>query len=406
MENHTAKEMDITLQRIKEKEENLDKIRGCLLGGAVGDALGYPVEFFDEAEIFSCFGENGIQEYVLDKKSQKALISDDTQMTLFTANGILVADAMQSMRGISSRLSTYIAMSYQDWLRTQELSFEESKKIPRGYMKQCISWVSDVPELYSRRAPGTTCLSALRRQKREKPAIEEFIREPQNNSKGCGGIMRIAPIALAAYPHMPIKKIDLEGAEAAAITHGHSLGYMPAAVLTHIIRRIICPEKPQTLKEIILEARDTITELFAGDGYLKKLTKGIDLAVRLSENTEKDLDNINQIGEGWVAEETLGIAVYCALRHQDNFSAGVTAAVNHKGDSDSTGAVTGNILGALLGCHAIDEKWKTNLELGAVILEIADDLYHGWMSELSSDKDPDWIRKYIKMRWKDKHSDQ
>lgn len=140
---------------------------------------------------------------------------------------------------------------------------------------------------------------------------------------------------------------------------------------------------------------------------MEELTNVIDLAVRLSENTEKDLDNIHQIGEGWVAEETLGIAVYCALRHQDNFSAGITASVNHQGDSDSTGAVTGNILGALLGYHAIDEKWKTNLELADVILEIADDLCHGCqMSEYSSYKDSNWIRKYIKMRWKDKDSDR
>ena len=76
-----------------------------------------------------------------------------------------------------------------------------------------------------------------------------------------------------------------------------------------------------------------------------------------------DLDNIHQLGEGWVAEETLGISLYCALRHQDNFSAGVIAAVNHSGDSDSTGAVTGNILGALLGYDSIDDQWKKGLDL-------------------------------------------
>ena len=91
---------------------------------------------------------------------------------------------------------------------------------------------------------------------------------------------------------------------------------------------------------------------------LKELTDIIDLSVRLSENGGRDLDNIHRIGEGWVAEETLGIAIYCSLRHQNDFLAGVIAAVNHKGDSDSAGAVTGNILGALLGYGRIDEKWK------------------------------------------------
>ena len=84
----------------------------------------------------------------------------------------------------------------------------------------------------SRRAPGNTCLSALQQQKNGNNDTEDFIREPQNDSKGCGGIMRIAPLALR-YPRADIEELDREGAQIAAITHGHSLGYMPAAVLTH-----------------------------------------------------------------------------------------------------------------------------------------------------------------------------
>ena len=64
--------------------KNIDKYRGCLIGGAAGDALGYAVEFLDDAAIFSKYGENGITEYSL--VNGVAEISDDTQMTLFTAN--------------------------------------------------------------------------------------------------------------------------------------------------------------------------------------------------------------------------------------------------------------------------------------------------------------------------------
>ena len=125
----------------------------------------------------------------------------------------------------------------------------------------------------------------------------------------------------------------------------------------------------------------------------------IDRAISLSENDAiDDLDNLHQLGEGWVAEETLGISLYCALRHQDDFSAGILAAVNHNGDSDSTGAVTGNILGALLGYDAIADQWKQGLELSDVILEMADDLCHGCqMSEYSSFADPEWGTKYSRM---------
>ncbi len=393
MQNNNM-EIDAVLQKMKQTEVYLDKVRGSLFGGAVGDALGYPVEFFSEESIFSRYGENGIREYELDPESGKALISDDTQMTLFTANGILVANTRASMQGIGSYPHDYIQMSYLDWLRTQVMTFEESRKQPHRHMDKCISWLADVPELYSRRAPGHTCLSALEKYKNDEI--------PQNNSKGCGGIMRVAPLALMNYSNIPIEKLDREGAEIAEITHQHSLGYVPAAVLVHIINRIVYPKKPQSLKAIVIEARDTIADIYAEDGYMWKLMGIINLAIDLSENDESDLDNIHQIGEGWVAEETLGIALYCSLRYQDDFSAGVTAAVNHRGDSDSTGAVTGNILGALLGYEAIEEKWKSNLELADVILEMADDLCHGCqMNEYSHYEDPDWTRKYIHMKWKD-----
>ena len=139
---------------------------------------------------------------------------------------------------------------------------------------------------------------------------------------------------------------------------------------------------------------------------MEELEDIINHAIQLSTNQLDDLDNIHALGEGWVAEETLAIAIYCSLKYQNDFSAGIIAAVNHKGDSDSTGAVTGNILGALLGYEAIEDKWKENLELHDVILEVADDLCHGCqMGEYSSYDDPDWTRKYINMTrflWEDR----
>ena len=397
--------MDEAMKRIREKEINLDKIRGSLAGGAVGDALGYAVEFWGEEQIFGKYGERGITEYELDSFTGKALISDDTQMTLFTANVLLVGDTRGAMRGIQGWPRHYVAHAYQDWLYTQECPFDKQKIKDRRWNYSCRSWLADVPELYSSRAPGNTCLSALSAQKNGKDFVNDYVKEPQNQSKGCGGIMRVAPVALN-YKHMEMGTLDMEGAQIAAITHGHSLGYMPAAIVTHIINRIVFGEEKKTLKNIVIEARDKVAEIFRGDKHLKELTDIIDLAIELSGNEEEDLDNIHRLGEGWVAEETLGIALYCALRHQDDFSAGVISAVNHKGDSDSTGAVTGNILGALLGYDAIEEKWKTNLELIDVIIEMADDLCHGCqMSEFGHYEDPDWIRKYICMQWKDERLD-
>ena len=389
------KENDTTRRSGLAHPDRQEAVRGCIFGGAVGDALGYPVEFQNEKLIFEKYGPGGITAYERARGSAKALISDDTQMTLFTANGLLVGDTRGAMRGIRGEPRAYVAKAYQDWLKTQERSMQEVNQNQRYTEAGGTSWLLDVPELYARRAPGNTCLSALE----EGTEFEDYIKAARNHSKGCGGVMRVAPLAVHD-PLGDLRQLDLEGAQLAAITHGHSLGYMPAAVLVHVINRIVFPPEgiPMQLKAIVREARDTAAEIFAGDPHLEELVGIIDLAVRLSENDADDLDNIHRLGEGWVAEETLGISLYCALRHQDDFSAGIIAAVNHKGDSDSTGAVTGNILGALLGYEAIEAKWKQDLELSDVILEIADDLFFGCrMSEYSRDRDVEWEAKYVHM---------
>ena len=395
-----AEDVADALERVKETEVNLDRIRGSLVGGAIGDALGYAVEFLQEDQIFRKYGSEGITEY--DLVNGKALISDDTQMTLFTANGILVGDTRLSMRGIGGDPKAYVPNAYLDWLKTQESDINSVNHHERYTEKGGYSWLLDVPELYVRRAPGNTCLSALETRAKE-GYVGSFINSPINRSKGCGGIMRIAPLALKYRSgenfYGDIEQIDMEAAELSAITHSHSLGYMPSAVVSHIISRILCSYDEMSLKDMVLEARDSVSKLFAGDKNLPVLVDIINRAVRLSEEADADdLDNIHALGEGWVAEETLGIALYCALKYQNDFSKAMITAVNHKGDSDSTGAVTGNILGALVGYTAIDSKWKKNLELLDVILEVADDLCHGCqMSEYSHYQDPAWITKYMHM---------
>ena len=234
------------LERIKKSEVNLDKIRGCLLGGAIGDALGYPVEFFKEEDIFAEYGKDGITAYNLDERTGKALISDDTQMTLFTANGILVRDTREAMRGVSHNPRNFVARAYLDWLFTQGNTYQNRNKI-----KDRQSWLLDVPELYHRRAPGNTCLSALYQMKEKKQLPYNYLTEKFNNSKGCGGVMRVAPLGLSPYSSTPFEAIDEEAAQLAAITHSHSLGYLPAAVLVHIVRKAVYFRENLSLREII-----------------------------------------------------------------------------------------------------------------------------------------------------------
>ena len=199
----------------------LDKYTGCLIGGAAGDALGYAVEFNMIDEIIDRYGAPGITDYEL--VSGVAEISDDTQMSLFTAAGLILAEG-------DNAKGSYIDCiwdAYKEWLNTQK------EKYPVVNAKN-YTGLLDVPELFARRAPGGTCLSAL--CKSEGGTLES----PINSSKGCGGIMRVAPVGLFFdSSRMDIKKIDRLGAEAAALTHGHSLGWLPAAAFVHIIARIV-----------------------------------------------------------------------------------------------------------------------------------------------------------------------
>ena len=333
----------------------LDKYKGCLIGGAVGDALGYTVEFFREKEIFGHYGENGITEYEL--RNNKAIISDDTQMTLFTANGLLLGASDGSY--IQS-----IYNCYKEWFITQNCDYETKSKI-RSLLS---SWLMDVPELWERRSPGFTCLSAIA------CGTMGSLNKPINDSKGCGGVMRVAPVGLFFKDTSRISQTDFISAEASAITHGHELGYIPSACFAHIINLI--SHTDISLKDAVNDSISHTKKLFAGSEYIDYFCQLMNNAVELAGKNIPDLDAIHELGEGWVAEETLAIAVYCALKYENDFEKAVIVSVNHNGDSDSTGAVTGNIIGAYLGIESIPEKFLENLEIKDVISEIACDLYN------------------------------
>ena len=332
-------------------------ILGCLIGGAAGDALGYAIEFNREDWIFSRYGSAGITEYEL--TNGKALISDDTQMTLFTAEGILLAKNPMNYTAYISGMFD----AYQEWLRTQRFS----RKVRKNRL-----WLTDIKELNDRRAPGITCLNALERGELGS------IYEPINNSKGCGGVMRVAPIGLYySLDEMEWQEIDTRGAQAAALTHGHPLGYISAAGLVHIVN--LAMYRPEmSLLQIMEDMIEKVPVLFMDDDpeeceiFKNLMRKAVDLAT--DNDITDDLDAIHQLGEGWIGEEALAIAVYCALKHDNDFDAAIISSVNHNGDSDSTGAIAGNILGTYLGIDAIPDKYTENLELIDIIRKVAENL--------------------------------
>jgi len=190
------------------------------------------------------------------------------------------------------------------------------------------------------------------------------IEEKINDSKGCGGVMRTAPVGLA----FPSDRAFQEGAEYAAITHGHPSGYLTAGFLSGMISYII---EGKTLAEAIDLC---IGQLTRYDGYSETLEK-IELAQKLSGSQKSVEESIQIIGEGWVGEEALAISLYCSLKFSDNFERGTLAAVNHSGDSDSTGSITGAILGTLLGVELIPGPWAQKVEGSGRITKIANDMF-------------------------------
>jgi ADP-ribosylglycohydrolase len=334
----------------------LERFTGCLLGGAVGDALGAPVEFHSIHLIRNKYGSAGITGYDV-AYGRRGAITDDTQMTLFTAEGLLRAIARRRHKGVC-RPASVIHHAYIRWLRTQG---ERS----RAHVSQdeMSGWLIEAPGLHSRRAPGNTCLSALRGEEMGE------MQRPLNNSKGCGGVMRVAPVGLVAEDEAQAFSL---GCEAAAITHGHPSGYYSAGCFATIVYHLMSGRPLPEAVELALR----ILERPENDEH-EECAEAFHQAVAIWRvGLEPSPEVIERLGGGWVGEEALAISLYCALVSQDDFARGVLLAVNHSGDSDSTGAITGNLLGLMLGADAIPEKWLSELELRAEIEAVAVDLFN------------------------------
>ncbi|WP_049292196.1 ADP-ribosylglycohydrolase family protein [Franconibacter helveticus] len=352
---------------VSEKPADLNtlrlRFRGCLLGGAVGDALGGPVEFLSWPEITARFGEQGVLDYEV-AWGGKGKITDDTQMTLFTAEGLLRGWVRGAMRGIAPAFASTTAHAYLRWLLTQGVHNRH------GLLNTaCLSgWLIQQPALFSARAPGNTCLSALREMK-------AFGEPARNNSKGCGGVMRVAPVGLfyASFNESDAARQAFDmGCKLAALTHGHPTGWLTGGVLAALVFYLARGETLNT-------ALNNALALLKTEPAHEETLHALEHAQTLALATVSPHEAIAQLGEGWVAEEALAVALYCVMKAR-SFEHGVLMAVNHGGDSDSTGAIAGNLLGAIYGAATIPSGWLQALELAEVVQGMADDLldYRDW----------------------------
>jgi len=319
----------------------LERIRGCLLGGAVGDALGAAVECLEWSVIEAKFGPQGVFDFA----PAFGAITDNTQMMLFTAEGLLRAYVYGSSRG-TCHVPSVIHHSLLRWLRTQDCL----AAIPVSQD----GWLIAQRALWSRRAPGAICLDALKASPRLGAVAE-------NNSKDCGALTRVAPCAFFA------NAFDY-ATQSGRLTHGHATGYMAAGLFADILQRIV--DRQDSLEH-------AVNQSLAKYGQ----TPGMEETRRLIERVlfffyegyQPTPQRIDELGGGRIAEEALAIGLWCALAAR-SFEEGVITSVNHSGDSDSTGLIAGHLLGAHFGPAVIPARWFEQLELREVIVQMAEDI--------------------------------
>ncbi len=222
-----------------------------------------------------------------------------------------------------------------------------------------------------------TCLAALQSGRRGSTS------DPINVSKGSGGVMRVAPVGLRfADPEEAFRT----GCEVAAITHGHPSGYLPAGFLAALVSNLsrgedLSPsvERATALLRGWKDHAETMAAVEkAVAGAVERARQGSAVAIPFPEaiGSFAQKDGAPGPGGGWTGETALAIALFCSLCHPDDFRAGALAAVNHGGDSDTTGAIAGNILGAKLGKAAIPREWISGLDRADLVDAAGTDLLH------------------------------
>jgi ADP-ribosylglycohydrolase len=348
------------------------RIHGCLLGGALGDSLGYAVEFEKIDAIRATFGPEGLRDFA--ELGGGSHFSDDTQMTLYTVDGLLEALEWANS-GVAADTNACLWLAYLRWLGSQGVALPDSAPF------QPPRWIDSHEVLRHRRAPGNACLSGL--------ATGEMgtVYRPVNpDSKGCGTVMRSAPFGL--IPHVPAEAVYKMSADAASLTHGHPAARQSAGVFSLLIHSLA---NGGGLHEATAAALSHLQEgrLPKGEEPDPALLGRLTAALRLAGDASAAggllgaEELVRELGEGWVAEEALAVGLYAVLATtpgttaaaaagpEDHFRAAIAVAVNHSGDSDSTASIAGNILGAHYGEECLPADWLAALEAPEVIRGMA-----------------------------------
>ena len=295
-----------------------EKAKGLIFGLAIGDVLGYPTEFMTLARIKTEFGPNGIADF----PKSPALFTDDTQMSIAIAQALLKAGA------------------------------QDLETIMEAIKEEFIKWRRS-PE--NNRAPGNACLAGVSNMERGVHWSESGVAD----SKGCGSAMRVAPIGYV-YQNDP-DKLKLVTRASGICTHGHRTAIAASIGAAYLVK-------------LALDGTDPGRMIPETQSFTARISREFDTA--LSKVSEcivwpNEEDALKYLGEGWIGEEAVALALYCFLRHPDDYKKAVLRGANTNGDSDSVACIAGGISGAFLGIAAIPDKWVKNIEKTKYLEELA-----------------------------------
>lgn len=357
-----------------EPKFDIGRLRGCLVAGAIGDALGANTENLPMEVVYERHGPQGITDL-----PEEAHITDDTQMTLFTFEAVIRSHVSERITGLAN-FAHVMQNAYQRWLHTQKTPWAKARGV-LSTEDEPDGWLITHRDLFRMRAPGLTCTSAL--QEFAKTGVHSTREKPVNNSKGCGGAMRVAPIALVSHDDK-VPDVFYRAVEAAALTHGHPSGYLSAGVFAVLVQQAL-------LGKGLHEGLDNAIQwLVRCEGH-EEVVAAIEHAIELAELKDPSVAHVEELGRGGVGETALAIALYAALVTDDPNEA-LLISVNHGGDSDSTASMCGNLVGALHGIDKIRPDWVERVQFRDVIDQMVDD----WLVENAPNapKTDEWLTRY------------
>ncbi|WP_433871839.1 ADP-ribosylglycohydrolase family protein [Saccharopolyspora sp. CA-218241] len=354
-----------------------DRFVGGVLGAAIGEALGMPVAGDNWEEIRSRHGNGGITDYV-PAGHPSGRLGSDTQLLLFSLEGTIRANVRRRSAGAIDP-TRHLQHAYQRWLHTQHLSWPRAAGEFLADAPAPDGWLVEQRALFQTRNPGRTMMRTLiafakGQQSRGTPE------DPVSDAEDSGAVLRTAPAAL--WSGDPAEVFGV-GMATAALTHGHPSAYLSGGALAFLVARLVHGVE---LTAAVDEVLEQLTRHSGHDEVSRRLLT----AMRLSKGTPLPPDELNRaLGTGWTAAEALGIGVHAALVAEGDLDAGLAVAVNHSGNSATTGAVCGCLLGATTGADRIPERWIADLELHEVVERLA----HDAVLEFGP-RPPDWADRY------------